>query len=368
MSEGPGAAPAPKGDRITDRVMAGETPLQALARQGELPPVRMRSIERFPYYTAFPFAWYRACHADEVRAGGLLPLRLLSRDLVVWRGEDGLPHVMDAYCPHLGAHLGYGGRVEGCELVCPFHWWRFGADGRNTRIPYDGTRSEAARIKTYPTVDRNGMILFWYHPLGEAPLWEIPRVDAYYDDAWTDYYRTEWTIRAPWQEFAENGPDFVHLRTVHGSSDVPELESYELDGYFTHVRARVNFATPRGPQPGRIDTDSWGPGFSLARFSGIIDACFVGALTPLDFEATLVSFNYMLRKLGDGPEALERTRRVGEALIADLRKQVAEDVVIFDHKRFNAHPALSRADGPIARFRSWARRFYVDGDAQAVNR
>jgi hypothetical protein len=130
----------------------------------------------------------------------------------------------------------------------------------------------------------------------------------------------------------------------------------------------VNFATPRGPQPGRIDTDSWGPGFSLARFSGIIDACFVGAMTPLDFEETLVSFDYMVRRLGDSPEELERTRRVGEALIADLRRQVAEDMVIFDHKVWNPRPSLSRADGPIAEFRRWATRFYVDGDPRAVNR
>jgi hypothetical protein len=258
--------------------------------------------------------------------------------------------------------------VEGCELVCPFHWWRFGADGCNTRIPYDGTRSPAARIRTYPTIDRNGMILFWYHPRQEPPLWEIPRVEQYYDESWTDYARTLWTIRAPWQEFAENGPDFVHLRTVHGSSEIPELESYELDGYFTRLRARVVFATPRGPQPGRIDSDSWGPGFSLARFSGIIDACFVGAITPLDFEETLVSFNYMVRKLGSTPEALEATRRVGDALIADLRKQVAEDRVIFDHKVWNPRPALSAADGPIARFRAWARQFYLDGDPRAAGR
>jgi len=75
-----------------------------------------------------------------------------------------------------------------------------------------------------------------------------------------------------------------------------------------------------------------------------------------------------VRKLGSSPEALERTRRVGEALIADLRKQVAEDMVIFDHKIWNPRPALSRADGPIARFREWARQFYVDGDPQAAKR
>jgi hypothetical protein len=75
-----------------------------------------------------------------------------------------------------------------------------------------------------------------------------------------------------------------------------------------------------------------------------------------------------VRNLGDSAEALERTRRVGEALIADLRKQVAEDMVIFDHKVWNPRPALSRADGPIAEFRRWARQFYVEGDPRAVNR
>src|SRR3989304_7213979 len=96
-------------DRVTDRVMQGETPLQVLARQGDLPATRMRSIERFPYYTAFPFAWYRACYTDEVPKGGLRPLRLLARDLVVWRGGDGEAPVVDAHCPHLGGPPGHGG-------------------------------------------------------------------------------------------------------------------------------------------------------------------------------------------------------------------------------------------------------------------
>jgi nitrite reductase/ring-hydroxylating ferredoxin subunit len=364
MAEGP-AAPRPH-DRVTDRVMRGETPLQALARQPRPEGhTALRSIERFPYYTAFPFAWYRACHSEDLPVGAVRPLRYLNRDLVVWRGSDGAPHVMDAYCPHLGAHLGHGGRVEGCELVCPFHWWRFGADGRNTGVPYDGTRHPNARIPGYPTAERAGLVLFWYHPTGAAPLWEVPELPVYGAAGWTGYDRALWKVRAPWQEMAENGPDFIHLRTVHGAAEVPELESYELEGYQTRLRSRVRFATPRGPQDGRIDTDSWGPGFSLARFSGIVDACFVSAMTPIDFEWTEVSFNYTFRR-GDGPEG-ERAARVGAALIADLKRQEAEDIVIFDHKIYQPTPRLSRADGPIARFRRWASQFYVAGDPRATN-
>lgn len=349
--------------------MEGETPLQALARQNLAADApSMSSIERFPYYTSFPFSWYSACRSEDVPRGTVKPIRYLGRDLVVWRGEDEQAHVMDAYCPHLGAHLGYGGRVVGCDVVCPFHWWQFDGDGRNTLIPYLGTRNSSARIPAYPTVDQNGFVFFWYHPLGEPPLWDIPELAEFSDRAWTDYVPATWKVRAPWQELAENGPDFVHLRTVHGAVSVPDLESYECEGFVTRMRASVTFDTPRGPQPGRIDTDTWGPGFGVARFSGIHDAVFVALNTPIDFDYTEVSFNYMVKKLGDSLDEIERTRRVGEALIADLKKQEAEDIVIFDHKIHLPAPKLSAVDAPILRFRKWASQFYVDGDPRAVNR
>ena len=73
-------------DKILDRVMAGETPLQAVARLAERPAQTLRSIERFPYYTSFPFGWYRAAFAEDVAVGDLKPLQYLNRDLIVWRG------------------------------------------------------------------------------------------------------------------------------------------------------------------------------------------------------------------------------------------------------------------------------------------
>ena len=355
-------------DKILDRVMSGETPLQAVRRQADRPVSKMTSLERFPYYTSFPFAWYRAAFAEDVAAGAVKPIRYLNRDLIVWREENGRPHVMDAYCPHLGAHLGIGGRVEGCEIVCPFHWWQYDGDGNNTLIPYDGGKNAAAKIKSYQTLDRNGYILFWYHPTDDAPLWEIPELDVCSNDGYTEYDRYTWHIPIPWQEFAENGPDFIHLRTVHGSVDIPELERLRYDGYSTELRSKVNFATPRGPQQGRIDTDGWGPGFSIAQFSGIIDAFFIGCSTPIDFDMLEVTHSYKVRKLGTTPERLEKTKRVGQAFIRDLVKQVEEDAVIFEHKISQPRPKLSPADGPIPQFRKWAKQFYRPGDPRGTNR
>jgi hypothetical protein len=75
-----------------------------------------------------------------------------------------------------------------------------------------------------------------------------------------------------------------------------------------------------------------------------------------------------VKRLGDGSDAQARTRRVGEALVRDLRKQMDEDVVIFDHKVWVDPPALAPDDGPIVRFRRWAAQFYVAGDPVAASR
>ena len=351
------------------RDFPGETPLQALAKQGEYQATAMASLERFPYYTAFPFSWYVACYGDDLSPGDVKPARLLARDLVLWRAEDGTPHVMDAYCPHLGANLALGGRVAGNSLVCPYHWWEWDGDGTNVNIPYADRTNRSARIHAYPTIERNGFVLFWYHPDPlQPPLWDIPRLVEYFTDDWTDFIRADWQVRCPWQELAENGPDYIHLKTVHGAATVPEIEELRLEGYFNAVRAKVDFDTPRGPQPGRIDTDGYGPGFSVARFSGIIDTMFMAATTPIDWEWTWSIKAYKVKKLGFDEDALDRTKRLGDALIGDLKKQMAEDNVIFDNKIHVPSPALADGDGPIMRYRRWAQQFYVDGDPVAAGR
>jgi phenylpropionate dioxygenase-like ring-hydroxylating dioxygenase large terminal subunit len=294
-----------------------------------------------------------------VRPGRVLRTRFVGEDLVMYRTRAGVLRVVEPYCPHLGAHLGYGGRVEGCELVCPYHWWRYDGEGHNTAIPYSDRVNKRAKVGTYPTIDRNGMVMFWYHPRGEPPLWEIPEVPEYHDDAFAPYVKEMWRIRTAWQEMAENGPDYVHLRTVHGAEEVPELESWEPDGHIVRLRSRQVFRTPQGPTEGRIDVDSIGPGFAVARFSGIVDTTMVAAAVPVDFEMLDSHKAYLVRSPNGDRGAASR---VGEAIVADLKKQMREDMVIWENKVFHERPALADTDGPVLTFRKWAAQFYVDGD------
>jgi hypothetical protein len=67
---------------------------------------------RYPF-PASPNGWFGVGAGADLAPGDVWPLTYLGRDLVLFRGEDGVARVFDAHCPHLGAHLGVGGRVCG---------------------------------------------------------------------------------------------------------------------------------------------------------------------------------------------------------------------------------------------------------------
>lgn len=79
-------------------------------------------------------------------------------ELVVWRGVDGAVCVMDARCPHQWSYLGIEGVVDGNELVCAAHHWRFDAEGRGSKLNVLGRRDEKAPIQVFPVRERDGLI------------------------------------------------------------------------------------------------------------------------------------------------------------------------------------------------------------------
>lgn len=313
-------------------------------------------MSRYPW--PIPFGWFVVAWSHELESSTVRPHRAFGRDLVLWRDGEGGAHVQDAHCPHLGAHFGHGGRVDGCELVCPFHGWQFAADGTNTLIPYSNRTNGRARLRTYPVVERNGQVMAWYHPQGEAPKWEIPEVPEFGDDPeWSEASHRFFTIETAWQEMAENGVDAAHFRYVHGTAEVPVLERYEPDGYGSHMRSKQFFVTPRGNVDGRIDTDTSGPGFSVVRFSGIIDTLLLGCATPIETDRCEMRFTFKVRRFADD----RATRSVGEAAINEISRQLLEDKPIWENKVFVERPALADTDGPFMQFRQWALQFYVTG-------
>ena len=311
---------------------------------------------RFPF--PIPFGWFCVAMEGDLAPGDVTATKYFGRDLVVWRDDDGVHHVQDAYCPHLGAHLGIGGVVGGAEIVCPFHAWRFDGSGACTNIPYSERVNKKARLRTYPVLLRNRFVFAWYHPHGIAPQWDLPQMPEVGDPEWTDYYSSSYVIRTIPQEMSENGADPAHFKYVHGTDTIAEVLTYDTDGPCSTMLSRQSYVTPKGVEWGKIDVYNHGPGFSRVFFEipGLVDAWNLACTTPIDDDSTLVRFNFLVQR----HESAEFTETIAKAFVKEINKQVQEDTPIWENKTFLPVPALADTDGPIVKFRKWYAQFYAD--------
>ena len=314
---------------------------------------------RFPV-PPFPTGWFQVAYSDELGEKGVVPLEYFGQHLVLFRDANGQAHVLDAFCPHLGAHLGHGGFVEDGCIRCPFHYWKFDGAGDCVDIPYAEKIPSQARLRSWPVSEKNGLIMVFHHIGGGPPLWELPTLPEYTDPAWTDYVRRRWRIRSHNQEMAENSVDSAHFKYVHGTPEQPKTRA-EIEGHLFKVRSPVNYTTPQGTVEGQIASDSHGFGFSLVRFSGIVDTLIVSSVTPIDGEYVDVRFSFKTKKMGN--ESV--TSNVANAFIAEIERQMGQDIPIWENKIMKSPPVLCDGDGPIGLFRRWSKQFYVADAAPA---
>jgi phenylpropionate dioxygenase-like ring-hydroxylating dioxygenase large terminal subunit len=116
--------------------------------------------------------WYWAIRSEDLPVGAVRKVRLVGRDLVVWRAADGAVSTFDAYCPHMGAHLGEG-KVDGDSLRCFFHAWQFDKRGVVRSIPCQDHPISAA-VASWPTEEAYGLVWVWTGPTPRHPVPFIP--------------------------------------------------------------------------------------------------------------------------------------------------------------------------------------------------
>ncbi|MCA9531454.1 MAG: Rieske 2Fe-2S domain-containing protein [Myxococcales bacterium] len=317
----------------------------------------MDDTSRF-YTPPIPNGWFQVAFADELTPGTVKPLKYFGKDLVIFRTESGEVSLLDAFCPHMGAHLGHGGKVKGENIECPFHAWEFNTDGRCVEIPYAKHIPRKACVDKWTIKEVGGLVMAWHHAEGKAPEWDIPdeipewgTKDGTRNDAWTDYESHDWVIKTRNQEMAENAVDSAHFHYVHGTTNMPQSEA-TVDGPVLRVFSGAGMETPRGRVDGSIESLSYGFGLAIVRFNGIVETLNVATTTPIDADHVHARFNFSVKKIG-GAE-----KRVGKAFVAEVTRQLTEDIPIWENKVQHENPMLCDGDGPIGLFRRWCKQFY----------
>ncbi|HZU04937.1 MAG TPA: Rieske 2Fe-2S domain-containing protein [Chloroflexota bacterium] len=141
-------------------------------------------------------------------------VKLLGEELVLYRGTDGQPVLMELRCAHRGVALDYG-RVEGTCIRCPYHGWLYDRTGQCLEQPAEpegSTFKEKIRLRAYPTQECSGLV-FGY--LGPAPAPLLPLYDVLLMEDGVKTVQVQ-TVHANWFQHVENIVDISHLAWLHG--------------------------------------------------------------------------------------------------------------------------------------------------------
>jgi cholesterol 7-dehydrogenase len=164
----------------------------------------------------YPNGWYEIMRSADLPVGGAKSVYMNGHHFAVFRNANGHVAVTDAYCPHLGANLGAGGTVVGNCIQCPFHEWQFDMEtGQCTNVPYAKKTPDFVKIKVWPSVEVNELILVWYDAEGRDPFFTVPECQEIKSGKWTCKGRSVHYINCHLEDILENGADLAHLQAVH---------------------------------------------------------------------------------------------------------------------------------------------------------
>lgn len=172
--------------------------------------------------------WHVVARVTDVAEGQVLRVRLLEEDLVLWR-TGGEIMAWEDLCIHRGARLSLG-EVYQDTLLCPYHGWRYGTDGKCVHIPAhpDQDPPAKARVRTYRVQERYGWIWVTFgqpqHSIATFPEWDRPEYQK--------IFCGPYVFQASAPRAIENFLDVAHFPFVHegylGDRDHAEMDDYQV--------------------------------------------------------------------------------------------------------------------------------------------
>jgi vanillate O-demethylase monooxygenase subunit len=299
--------------------------------------------------------WYVAASSHEVGRTAVGRM-ILGEPLVFFRTEDGAPAALEDRCVHRHLPLSMG-KVVGDHLQCHYHGLRYDTAGTCVRVPGQDAVPPAAKIKSYPVVERYRWLWIW---MGDPALADPDRITDFHwldDPAWgagTRYLH----VKANWQLIVDNLLDLTHLAFVHETTignmalvdnaavrvarthegvavtrwiiDAPAPPTFVKAGGFTGPVDRWQIIDFMPPAFLRLDVGATptGTGATEGRRSGGIGMRNLNAITP-ETETTSHYFWGQAHNWDVGNPALT------DMLIGQITTAFNEDVTVFEAQQRN---------------------------------
>ncbi|MBM2811623.1 MAG: hypothetical protein HW416_2382 [Chloroflexi bacterium] len=215
--------------------------------------------------------WQPVRLSEDLPAGTAKPIRVMSEDFTIYRGTSGSAHVVAFRCAHRGTQLSTGW-VEGDDIRCFYHGWKYSGDGQCIEQPAEPEPfCNRITIRSYPTVEYLGLV-FVYFGEGEPPTFErTPEFER--PEYITQLNKSIWPVN--FFTNIDNGLDMTHVPIVHPQlGDTTYL--HILSACETEYGARVDGWTPpfhfcmpniqefgQRPRPGGPDRWAFGRGWRV---------------------------------------------------------------------------------------------------------
>ena len=287
--------------------------------------------------------WWVAAFSDEV-GRDLLGRWLLDTPVLLYRLEDGRAVAIENRCPHRGAPLSLG-CLQGDEVQCGYHGFRFDASGANTLVPSMKKPLGALRIRSFPIVERAPYV--WIYLGDPARIEAVPPPPEL---EWTaepgfSLVHGRMDVNANYMLLKENVLDLTHFGYVHAKTfkitDWVDPPSFSSEGDTTSYRQVFNgsplpatFAEPLGVASGTpYDRENYGSFVSPALQRAAVDFRdpvtgatkgrfrIAHATTPIDGRS-MHYFWLLGRDHGTSPEQLKALKDITETGFAEDEEMI----------------------------------------------
>jgi 5,5'-dehydrodivanillate O-demethylase len=191
--------------------------------------------------------WQPVARSSSVGPGQARALNIMSEELTLYRGESGQAHLLAGRCAHRGSVL-QTGWVQGEDIRCMYHGWRYDPTGRCVEIPAEKRpRTHEIRVDAFPVHEYCGLV-FAYLGQAPAPEFDLPR-KHFLEEPGRNVFVREQMWDCNWFQTIENSLDAVHVSFVHVwgkfsrfgqelTTAIPELSYSETSAGIRQVATR----------------------------------------------------------------------------------------------------------------------------------
>jgi 3-ketosteroid 9alpha-monooxygenase subunit A len=293
--------------------------------------------------------WYLVVFEREL-TGDITPVDVDSTPVVLTADGDRI-RAFDAICPHQGANLGYGGRLDAQAIICPFH---------GKRITLGTQAGTEYCVREYPVLGYGGMVFVRFTEQHENGLEELLEELAS-DHVFVPFNRAPFA--AAGKLVIENAFDAGHFRPVHGIRNAPKFSVCRTGAGSFVAQGRLHvLPTPwyQG-QPGQVlevpfRACAFSPHLVFSHIGGDDPYWIITGTTPTA-DGCLVRQALAIPRSGTAPPNADRITYLARASKEGMEK----DRIIWEHLHQPANPRYGPEDAALLAFREFCADLELSG-------